>query len=433
MKKVFNLSLLFAALVMIGFASCKPVEPNVAVTGVTVSPTTLSLSVGGTSKLTATVAPSNATNKNVTWASSNTAVATVDASGTVKGVAAGTATITVTTADGKKTNTCAVTVTAGGGGTTGTVECDLLGQPLYLGDANGQIPGKHLYQVVMVPKGTMESGKVKKAGTMYVFILSGTAPSGSNFNPATGDYAWAEGYGSMTVSAENSYWRPFDESGTFTSEAAAFTAGTFTVAADKLSFVGTNSEGAVNVAYSGSYTFKDNTSQGGGAADYEGEPTEKTTYTETLPLGAITDTGDFYQSGTKDLFAFFKNSETATKVLLADFFISLSSTTFTPGTYTINNTKAEMTMLASQGWPQGAQSWQASSFYAEGTTNTQGGLNIEKIYFIVSGTATVTANKLEIAAKSYYGSTINITYTGDMTLQQPQGVLKSSKKVAVYK
>ncbi|RRD54666.1 Ig-like domain-containing protein, partial [Tannerella forsythia] len=54
--------------------------------------------------------PATATNKKVTWTSSNTAVATVDGSGTVKGIAPGTATITVTTADGGKTATAAVTV-----------------------------------------------------------------------------------------------------------------------------------------------------------------------------------------------------------------------------------------------------------------------------------------------------------------------------------
>jgi len=80
-----------------------------AVTGVTLSPTMLSLKVGNSQALTATVAPDNATNKAVTWSSSNTAIATVT-DGTVTAVAEGTATITVTTADGNKTATCAVTV-----------------------------------------------------------------------------------------------------------------------------------------------------------------------------------------------------------------------------------------------------------------------------------------------------------------------------------
>ncbi len=85
-------------------------QPNVPVTGVTVSPATATVSVGGTTPLTATIAPSNATNQNVSWSSSNTAVATVNASGVVTGVTAGTATITVTTQDGNRTATSAITV-----------------------------------------------------------------------------------------------------------------------------------------------------------------------------------------------------------------------------------------------------------------------------------------------------------------------------------
>jgi len=83
----------------------------IAVTGVTLNETTLALIVGGTETLTAAVVPSNADNKNITWASSDTTVATVNTSGLVTAVAEGTVTITVTTADGGKTAECAVTVT----------------------------------------------------------------------------------------------------------------------------------------------------------------------------------------------------------------------------------------------------------------------------------------------------------------------------------
>ncbi|MEP6465186.1 MAG: Ig-like domain-containing protein [Parafilimonas sp.] len=86
--------------------------PVVPVTGVSVSPTTASIKVGLTQQLSATISPSNATNQNVTWTSSNTAIATVNAAGLITAVAAGTSTITVKTADGNKTATCAVTVTA---------------------------------------------------------------------------------------------------------------------------------------------------------------------------------------------------------------------------------------------------------------------------------------------------------------------------------
>ena len=103
--------------------------PAIHPTGVTLNKTELSLTVGSSEQLTATVAPAEADNKSVTWTSSNPAVATVDASGNVTAVGTGTATITVTTADGGKTATCTVTVrsnsgssgsgSSGGGGTSG--------------------------------------------------------------------------------------------------------------------------------------------------------------------------------------------------------------------------------------------------------------------------------------------------------------------------
>lgn len=86
--------------------------PIINVTGVTLNKTSLELQVGKNETLTATVAPSNAANKNVTWSSSNSGVASVS-NGLVTAIAAGTATITVTTEDGNKTATCSVTVTSG--------------------------------------------------------------------------------------------------------------------------------------------------------------------------------------------------------------------------------------------------------------------------------------------------------------------------------
>ena len=83
---------------------------DVSVTGVTLNKTATTIAVGASETLTATVAPTNATNKKVTWTSSDPAVATVDASGKVTGVAKGTATITVTTENGGYTATCAVEV-----------------------------------------------------------------------------------------------------------------------------------------------------------------------------------------------------------------------------------------------------------------------------------------------------------------------------------
>ena len=91
--------------------NAKPDTPT-AVTGVTLDRATLTFTIGDAAQtLTATVAPENATNKKVTWTSSNAKVATV-ANGTVTAVGVGEATITVTTEDGGKTAACRVKVKA---------------------------------------------------------------------------------------------------------------------------------------------------------------------------------------------------------------------------------------------------------------------------------------------------------------------------------
>ena len=92
---------------------------QVAVTGVSVSPTSATLSVGDAQQLTANVSPNGASDTSVAWSSSNTSVATVSSSGLVTAVAEGTATITATTNDGGFTTTSSVNVTTNtGGGTT---------------------------------------------------------------------------------------------------------------------------------------------------------------------------------------------------------------------------------------------------------------------------------------------------------------------------
>ena len=95
----------------------------IAVTGVSLNKNSTSLTAGNTEQLTATIAPSNATNKNVTWESDATQVATVSSTGLVTAIAEGTATITVkSAADSTKKATCTVTVTASGGGSGGGAE-----------------------------------------------------------------------------------------------------------------------------------------------------------------------------------------------------------------------------------------------------------------------------------------------------------------------
>jgi hypothetical protein len=87
------------------------VTSPVAVTGVALNKSSTSLNTGSAETLVPIITPSGATNQNLTWASSDAYIATVSAGGLVTAVAAGTATITVTTVDGNKTATCNVTVT----------------------------------------------------------------------------------------------------------------------------------------------------------------------------------------------------------------------------------------------------------------------------------------------------------------------------------
>ena len=82
----------------------------VATTGVTLNKETLSLNTGESETLIATVSPDNATNKTVSWKSSDSTVATVDNNGKVTAVKKGTATITVTTEDGNFTDNCDVSI-----------------------------------------------------------------------------------------------------------------------------------------------------------------------------------------------------------------------------------------------------------------------------------------------------------------------------------
>lgn len=97
--------MVFAALTLAG---CSKDDDPTPVTGITLDKTTLTLTVGQTANLTATVLPENAHDKTVVWQSSDTAVATISDAGLVTAISAGSATITA--AAGGKSATCTVTV-----------------------------------------------------------------------------------------------------------------------------------------------------------------------------------------------------------------------------------------------------------------------------------------------------------------------------------
>ena len=89
-----------------------------AVSGLSLNASTATLRVGATYQVVATITPANASNKNITWTSSATGVATVSSGGLVRGLSNGTATITATTVSGAFVSTLVVTVTTAATGVT---------------------------------------------------------------------------------------------------------------------------------------------------------------------------------------------------------------------------------------------------------------------------------------------------------------------------
>ena len=81
---------------------CANTYAAIAVKKITITGGNISLKVGETKTLKVTISPSNATNKKITWKSSNTKIATVNSSGLVTAKAVGKATITATANNGKK-------------------------------------------------------------------------------------------------------------------------------------------------------------------------------------------------------------------------------------------------------------------------------------------------------------------------------------------
>jgi len=113
MKKQLLLLLSAVIALTLAFSACGgDDEKSVPASGVSLSETSLTLQVGQTKTLTATVQPENAANKAVDWLSSDTAVASVNANGAVTALKAGTATISVSTQEGNHTARCALTVPA---------------------------------------------------------------------------------------------------------------------------------------------------------------------------------------------------------------------------------------------------------------------------------------------------------------------------------
>lgn len=151
-------------------AVCK--EKTVSVTRLALSDTRLNLVEGDEKTLTATVFPGNATNKNVTWKSDNTKIATVS-NGVIKAVGVGTAKITVTTADGSISAICNVTVSKR---TIDVTEVSLNKTSVTLTEGEE----KTLTAKVSPPNATDQSVKWTSSNTKVATVSNGTVTAVGN-------------------------------------------------------------------------------------------------------------------------------------------------------------------------------------------------------------------------------------------------------------
>ena len=157
----------------------------VPVTGVLLDESSITLDVGGSKTLAATVTPENATNKKVRWTSDNETVATVSEDGVVTAVAGGTAVITATTHDGLFTATCTVTVNAPDAAPSITTDTLPDGK---VGEA---------YSQTLTATGTAP----------ITWSIDGGLPAGLSLNKDSGEISGtptADGTAKFTVKAENS-------------------------------------------------------------------------------------------------------------------------------------------------------------------------------------------------------------------------------------
>lgn len=183
---------------------------TVNVTGVSLNKTSASMAVNGSLTLTASITPANATNKNVTWSSSNTSVATVSSSGVVTAKATGDTIITVTTSDGSYTATCAVSVKALQSiSVSGQITTFSVGDDFEFGGTVTANYGSDVYEDV-TSSATFAGYDMSSAGQQTVTVSYGGKTTTYTINVTESE----EGLASGSVVATNGAFEGWTASGT---------------------------------------------------------------------------------------------------------------------------------------------------------------------------------------------------------------------------
>lgn len=150
------------------------------VMGLSLNITRKDIAVGEQVQLVATVNPENATDKTVVWTSTDDGVATVDGTGRVTGIAAGTATITATSNDGNKKAACQLTVSERGATISAPEVSDVTSNTAHV-SGNITAVGAELQEVGLCyggsPSPTVNDHRVKLSGENVSYTLNGLSPA----------------------------------------------------------------------------------------------------------------------------------------------------------------------------------------------------------------------------------------------------------------
>ena len=251
-------------------------------------------------------------------------------------------------------------------------------------------------------KGMISGGKVVKDGNLYNITICSDAPqSATNVAPRMGKYTMgaANQFEPMLIVKHNQFtYTGKIVNGKLVKPLIPFTEGELDLATNKISFKGKDSNGdEYELVFADTYTVKD--------AVFGDEPATVTTITKTWNKGKITVRNavggkkPFILATDPDadgmaVFAFFWEGDTATKLI---------------GTYNVSDTREAKTVLKSAGMSGNSITY---SFYSKLTSE---GYVDAPFYFFDSGTVTATATSITFNVTTHFGSTLNFTYTGDMT------------------
>ena len=253
----------------------------------------------------------------------------------------------------------------------------------------------------------VSGGKIVKDGRGYQITICSDAPKApdnKDFTPRMGTYKMGEPKQFEPMFIVNHKGFTFTskiKSNKWEQPTSPFTEGELVVEANKITFKGKDANDAeYDLIFDGTYTVEDASPK-----PFGDEPEEKTTITKEWKSGQIK-MGKVEGNKKPFLLSTDRDSESMATFVL---FWEKADATKLDGTYNISDSEEPKTVVKSKG------SINSSVYYSFYSKLTDNGYVDKPYYFFDHGTVTVTAGKIEMHVTSHFGSTLNLTYSGDMT------------------